>query len=169
MSKLRTKSEMNSSVSKDIHTNLPSTNALKGRLPDTIESALIEYAKQLITKSVETSLEFHKTMLSVSATFGSAITTLVPILIWGDKDAKLPTGPGWLILVPALLMLISSVCFALGYYPRHSKLNVNDLSAVRAEKDNLLRKRAFLGAIGLGVFCASLLLLVGLVLFLREK
>lgn len=142
---------------------------LQGRLPSNFESALIEYSKQLVAKSIETSLDFHKTMLGVSATFGSAITTLVPVLIWGDKDAKLPSGPGWLIVVPALLMLLSSVCFALGYYPQHSQLNLNDLHAVRDSRETLLHRRAYLAAIGLGLFCGSVLLLVGLVLFLREK
>ena len=101
----------------DLQTDSLTAKTLKARAPTPMEAALVDYAKQLVLKSVETSLDFHKTMLSVSATFGSAITTLVPILVWGDKDAKIPGGPGWLLLVPALVMLLSSVSFALGYYP----------------------------------------------------
>ena len=107
-------------------------------------------------------------MLGISATFGSAITTLVPILVWGDKDAKIPSGPGWLLLVPALLMLLSSVLFALGYYPRHATLHPNEIESIRAEREALLRRRAGLAFIGLALFCASLLFLVGLVIFLKK-
>ena len=142
---------------------------IPGRLPTTQEVALIEYGKQLVSKSVDTSLDFHKTMLGVSATFGSAITTLVPILVWGDKDIKIPAGPGWLILVPALLMILSSITFALGYYPRHSNLNINEIEQVRTDRERLLSRRAFLAAIGLGLFCASLLLLVALVIYLKRQ
>ena len=141
---------------------------LSGRLPTANETVLIEYAKQLVSKSVETSLDFHKTMLGVSATFGSAITTLVPILVWGDKDTKTPAGPGWLILAPALLMLLSSICFAVGYYPRHAKLNINDIEEVRRDRDSLLSRRACLASIGLLLFCGALFLLVGLVVYLRR-
>lgn len=146
----------------------PKAKSLPGRLPTVNEAALIEYSKQLVSKSVETSLDFHKTMLGVSATFGSAITTLVPILVWGDKDAKIPTGPGWLVLVPALLMLLSSICFALGYYPRHSKLNINDIDEVRRDRDSLLSRRAFLASVGLLLFCGALLMLVALIIFLKR-
>jgi hypothetical protein len=161
--------EVGPSAGTEVDASAPPADPLQGRLPSHFESALIEYSKQLVAKSIETSLDFHKTMLGVSATFGSAITTLVPVLIWGDKDAKWPSGPGWLIVVPALLMLLSAVCFALGYYPQHSQLKLNDLDAVRSSRETLLRRRAFLATIGLGLFCGSVLLLVGLVLFLRQK
>lgn len=149
-------------------TSTQKPKSLSGRLPSVHEAALIEYSKQLVFKSVETSLDFHKTMLSVSATFGSAITTLVPILIWGDKDAKIPVGEGWLLVVPALLMLLSSICFAFGYYPRHTELNINDIKAVRLDRESLLSRRAFLASVGLLLFCGALFLLVGLVIFLRR-
>jgi hypothetical protein len=142
---------------------------LKARLPSATEAALLEYAKQIVLKSVETSLDFHKTMLGVSATFGSAIATLVPILVWGDKDAKIPGGPGWLLIVPALLMLLSSVSFALGYYPRHATVNPNEIGSIRIERESLLKRRAFLASIGLALFCSSLLLLVGLIVFLKRS
>lgn len=142
--------------------------SLPGRLPTVNEAALIEYSKQLVSKSIDTSLDFHKTMLGVSATFGSAITTLVPILVWGDKDVKIPAGPGWLILIPALLMLLSSICFAFGYYPRHVKLNINDIEEVRKDRDSLLARRACLASIGLLLFCGALFILVALVVYLKS-
>jgi hypothetical protein len=141
---------------------------LEGRLPTPAEAALIDYAKQVVIKSVETALDFHKTMLGISATFGASITTLVPILIWGDKDAKIPSGTAqWLLLVPSILMLLSSVCFAFGYYPRHTDLNPNDLASIREAREHVINQRKCLAAFGLGLFWFALMLTVGLVLFLK--
>jgi hypothetical protein len=69
-------------------------------------------------------------MLQVSGTFGTLITILVPVLIWGQKDVKIPMPEGWLLKFPSLLMLLSSISFAIGYYPRHEQLRVNVMDEV---------------------------------------
>ena len=142
---------------------------LQGRIPSQAETALMEYAKQTVVKSAETALEFHKTMLGVSATFGTSITTLAPILIWGDKDIKINQGYSWLLLIPSILMMLSSVSFAIGYYPRYSALHPNNLDDVLEARNKVIGQRKFLAAIGLGLFCASLISLIGFVFFLKES
>jgi len=140
---------------------------LEGRSLTPAEQALLEYGKQVVLKSVETGLDFHKTMLGVSATFGTLITTLTPVLIWGSKDVKIPMPEGWLLLVPPLLMLLSAVTFAIGYYPRYKQFNPNLPNDIRVVREGMLASRERLAAIGLSLFCASLLLLIALVLWLR--
>jgi hypothetical protein len=140
----------------------------EARMPTPTEIALLEYGKQVLLKSVDTAIDFHKTMLGVSATFGTLITTATPVLIWGSKDAKIPMPQGWLLIVPPLLMLLSSVVFAVGYYPRYLQFNPNVIDDVRAAREQILASRGRLARLGLGLFCVSLLSLTVLVLWLRR-
>jgi hypothetical protein len=91
-----------------------------------------------------------------------------PILIWGNKDAKLPMPEGWLLIIPPILMLLSSVVFAFGYYPRHSALNINVVDEIRKVREEVIMSRKRLAGIGLGLFSAALLLTVVLTLMLRS-
>jgi hypothetical protein len=142
---------------------------LEARVPTATEVALLEYGKQVLIKSAETALDFHKTMLGISATFGTLITTVTPVLIWGEKDAKIPMPEGWLLIFPPLLMLLSAVAFATGYYPRYIQFNPNIVDDVRRVREQTLASRSRLARIGLGLFCSSLLTLTGLVLWLRQS
>lgn len=140
-----------------------------GRIPTSTEAALVEYGKQLLLRSTETALDFHKTMLGISATFGTLVATLTPILVWGDKDAKMPMAEGWLLILPLLLMLLSSVVFAWGYYPRHASININVIEDIKAAREQVLKSRKILAGVGLGLFSASLLLSLGLTLYFRTN
>ncbi len=142
---------------------------LVGRLPTPTEAALAEYGKQILLKSVETALDFHKTMLGISATFGTLVAALIPTLVWGDKDAAIPGAEGWLLIVPLLLMLLSSVTFALGYYPRHASISINVIEDIQAAREKIISSRKLLAGVGLGLFSASLLLTVGLTLYFRAN
>ena len=131
------------------------------------EAALAEYGKQLILKSADTALDFHKTMLGVSATFGTLVAALLPILMWGDKDAKIPESGGVILIFPLLLMLASSVVFAWGYYPRHSSLSINVIDEIKAARESVITSRKIMAAVGLGLFSASLLSALGLAIYFR--
>ena len=144
-------------------------HSVEARIPTQTELALLEYGKQVLLKSSETAIDFHKTMLGVSATFGTLITTVTPILIWGDKDKKIPTQEGWLLILPLLLMILSSVAFALGYYPRYIQFNPNVIDDIRKVRERTINSRSLLAGVGLGLFCAALLSLTCLVLWLRTK
>lgn len=141
--------------------------SVEARLPTQTELALLEYGKQVMLKSSATAIDFHKTMLGVSATFGTLITTITPILIWGDKDVKVPMPQGWLLILPPLLMLLSSVAFALGYYPRYIQFNPNIVDDVRKVREKTIKSRSLLAGVGLALFCIALLSLTCLVLWLR--
>ncbi|WP_295936218.1 hypothetical protein [uncultured Xanthomonas sp.] len=138
-------------------------------MPTPTETMLVEYGKQLLLKSTETALDFHKTMLGISATFGTLVAALIPILVWGDKEAKIPIAEGWLLTLPLLLMLLSSVVFAWGYYPRHATININMIEDIKAAREKVITSRKVLAGVGLGLFSASLLLALGLALYFRAK
>lgn len=141
--------------------------SVEARLPTLTELALLEYGKQVLLKSSETAIDFHKTMLGISATFGTLITTVTPILIWGDKDAKIPMPQGWLLLLPPLLMLLSAVVFAIGYYPRYVQFNPNLIGDICRVREQTIKFRSVLAGVGLGLFCMALLILTCLILWLR--
>lgn len=140
-----------------------------GRMPTPTEATLVEYGKQLLLKSTETALDFHKTMLGISATFGTLLATLIPILVWGDKEPNVSTAEGLLLTSPLLLMLMSSVVFALGYYPRHVTININVIENIKAAREAAMKSRKVLAGVGLGLFSASLLLAFGLALYFRAN
>lgn len=133
------------------------------------EEALLEYGKTALVQSVANGIEFHKTMLGISATFGTLLTVLPSILVWGDKDVKIPNAEGWLLAVPMLLMLSSSITFAMGYYPRSSALNPNVIESIATVRDSGLRSRRHLAGVGLGLFVSALLLMLCLLIWLRSR
>ncbi len=129
----------------------------EARFPTQTELALLEYGKQVLIKSSETAVDFHKTMLSVSATFGTLITTVTPILIWGDPEKTIPMPESSFLILPLLLMLLSAFVFALGYYPRYLKFNPNIIDEVRRVRERIIKSRSILAGVGLFLFCISLL------------
>lgn len=140
---------------------------LEGRAPTASEVALMEFGKQAIVTSLEKSMEFHKTMLQASATFGALITTLAPMLIWGDKDKQIPASEGWWLLIPPILMLLSSVVFACGYFPRHREVQVNVLEELKSARSRVLKQRRALAVAGMALFSVSLCSLMILIFILR--
>jgi hypothetical protein len=146
----------------------PPPPTVAARLPTAGEQALVEYAKQAILKSVDVSLDFHKTMLGVSATFGTLVTSLAPLLIWGKSDSTIPHHQGWWLLLPPFLMLLSSCLFALGYFPSHQGVNPNVIEEIERLRSDVLRKRGCLAIAGLCAFACSLISAIVIVLALRS-
>ncbi|MCI1146518.1 hypothetical protein MOP98_12595 [Stenotrophomonas maltophilia] len=146
---------------------LPIPSPAIGRLATPTEAALLEYGRQLILKSADTALDFHKTMLGVSATFGTLVASLLPILMWGDKDAKIPDAGGMIMIAPLLMMLASSVVFAWGYYPRYSSLSINVIDEIKLARESVIASRKVMAAVGLGLFSASLISALGLAIYFR--
>lgn len=140
----------------------------EARIPTQTEQAIIDYGKQVLLKSSETAIDFHKTMLGVSATFGTLITTVTPILIWGNKDSNIPLPEGWFLILPPLLMILSAVAFSFGYYPRYVQFNPNVVDEIRKVREEIIKSRRTLAIIGLSLFCTSLLILTFLVIWLRS-
>lgn len=147
----------------------PKPTEIRSRAATVGETALLEYSKQVVIKSLDNSIDFHKTMLGVSATFGTLTTTLIPILSWGDKDAKIPLPEGWFLLAPSVLMLLSAVCFAIGYFPRSSQLNPNDIAEVKSFRERALTARRRLATIGVIFFSLSILSTVVITVIIRAR
>lgn len=130
------------------------------------EETLLELGKDLVKDSVTQALEFHKTMLGLTATFATLMASSFAILTLGSKDQPLDSFQRASLVVPVLLMLVSTICFALGYYPRRVKLRLQDLTTIKKARTRLLRPRGFWAVCGVLFFILSIVsLLVGIVSF----
>jgi hypothetical protein len=137
----------------------------RGRMPSPLEEVLIDFGKNLIKDSVTQSIEFNKTMLSLTATFATLMASTFGILVLGLKN-KLPGAfQRTFLIIPVLMMLLSSICFALGYYPRHLKIRLQILKSIEEARDRLLRERRVWAFCGVLFFTLAILtLLIGILL-----
>lgn len=137
-----------------------------GRIPSPLEESLFDFGKDIIKSSIAQSLEFHKTMLGLTTTFTTLMASTYGILAFGLKDQRLDDFQRIFLVIPVFLMLLSSICFAIGYYPRRVKVQLQILSIVEAEREKLLRTRRHWAFYGIFLFIFAILsLLVGMIFF----
>jgi len=135
-------------------------------IPSPLEETLIEFGKNLVKDSVSQSVEFNKTMLGLTATFVTLMASSFGLLAFGSKDKQLDNFQRVFLVIPVLFMLFSSLCFALGYYPRQVKLKLQVLNTIESARDNLLRTRRNWAFTGILFFALSIFtLIVGIILF----
>ena len=138
----------------------------RGRIPSPREETLIDFGKDLVKDSVTQSVEFNKTMLGLTATFATLMAASFGILAFGSKDQPLDSFQRAFLVVPVLFMLMSSVCFAIGYYPRHVKLRLRVINTIEEARDRLLRTRRNWAFGGILFFILSIaMLIVGIIFF----
>jgi hypothetical protein len=139
---------------------------IRGRTPTAIEEILFEFAKESIKNSVSQSIEFNKTMLSLTATFATLMATIFGLVGTGSTVLILNLPLRSSLGFSVLLMLLSSICFAIGYYPQPIKINPHIVSTIKITRDKLILSRRRWSFFGIVFFCNSILaLLVGLVWF----
>jgi hypothetical protein len=141
----------------------------RGRIPSPLEETLIDYGKDLIKDSVTQSVEFHKTMLGLTASFSTLMASAFGILAFGLNDKQLDNFQRAFLVVPVLLMLLSSVCFALGYYPRSMKLRLRVINTIEDTRNKLLQTRRNWAFGGILFFILSIVVLVAGIVFLNLK
>lgn len=138
----------------------------RGRKLTESEKAMMEFGQDLIKDSVTQTVEFHKTMLGLTATFATLMASSFAILTVGSGDQPLDGFQRFLSIVPVVLMMLSAVCFALGYYPRRLRFRANDLSEIEEVRNKVLRSRGFWAICGVALFILSIVsLLIGIVAY----
>lgn len=136
-----------------------------GYIPSPSQKTLLEFGQDLVKDSVTLSIEFHKTMLGLTATFATLMASAFAILVAGSEEQHLGSSQRAFLVAPVFLMLASSVCFALGYYPRRVTLRLQVLDTIEEARDTLLRRRQFLALSGISLFVLAICcLLVGILL-----
>lgn len=130
--------------------------------------ALYDAGKKLLTESIIVGREFCKSMISIN-------TGAIPIYL-GILAFLLPDGyllgiqRGILIITPALLYLLATIIFALGYLPRTSEFSLDVIDEIARELQIAIsRLKRF---IYIGIFCfvaATLMAIVVIILNLGAK
>lgn len=136
-----------------------------------LDDTLLDIAKGLRKDSVNQSREFHKTMLGLTATFSTLMASSFGILTIGiaNQPLKLDNLQKILLVIPVLLMLLSSIFFALGYYPRYKRWALLDLTDINQSLEALLKVRRQLAFLGVSSFVISITSLLGAVVFLNWR
>jgi hypothetical protein len=148
---------------------IPGTTDAAARIPTPTELALLEYAKQLVLTSASTIVDFNKTMLGVTASFGTLITTVIPLLIWGTGQGSIKGNDKFFILLPLALMLASAVFFALGCLPKTEMLKADVLQAIETSRAKIIGRRMTWAGLGMTLFIASLVATVGLAIWIKPS
>lgn len=141
----------------------------RGRIPSPSDEVLLDFGKDLIKLSVTQSVEFHKTMLGLTATFTTLMASIFGILAFGVKDQQLGSFQRIFLVIPVILMLLSSTCFAFGYYPRIVKVNLRVLNSIEKARDKLIKTRKMFALCGIVLFNLAILSLLVGVIYLNAK
>lgn len=166
---LRTQKEKSQAkdISENTGTTNPSGNELvvdTGRIPSPLEQALIDSSKDVVKGSIDQSREFHKTMLGLTATFSTLMASSFSILAFGKKEQPLDNFQRLFLIVSVLLMIASSIIFALGYYPRTTMIGLC-LNKIKEEREAVLKKRGTYARMGLLLFVLALVVLIAGIMF----
>lgn len=115
--------------------------------------ALYEAGKALLIESITTGRQFCKFMISVS-------TGAIPIYL-GLLKFVLPEhytfslGRGILVVGPAILFLIASVVFTVGYFPQVSRFSLDIPAEIERERKKTIQRRTKLTRLGFIIFLVA--------------
>jgi magnesium-transporting ATPase (P-type) len=120
------------------------------------EELLTEWAKSLVSSSIAVSADFHKTMLGLTATFTTLMAGTIGLLILGKTGADLSISR-WRLIIPTLLMLLSSITFCAGYYPRRvHDVPPQDIERIRQIRTSIVNRRFVWAIMGCFFFISSI-------------
>lgn len=120
--------------------------------------ALYETGKQLLVESIETGLEFCKTMMGTSL---GAIPVYLAILSFVlPTNYTLGVPGGITVALPAMFFLITSMVFAWGYLPIQIEFSLDLPEEVNDLRNRIISRRNRIIRVGLGCFVVSTLLAI---------
>ncbi len=125
--------------------------------------ALYEAGKKMLSDSLSIGADFCKSMISTSS---GAIAVYLGFFVYVlPKDYRIPWPDNLLVLGPAIGFLISSLIFALGYFPRTGKFSLDIPEQIDKARRETITKRAKLARCGFGTFLLSTLGAIGVIVW----
>ena len=118
--------------------------------------ALYEAGKKLLIDSIDVGREFCKFM--TTTTLGAIPVYLALLKLVLPQDYTLQKHDEVILLVPAILFLISSIFFIIGYFPQKSHLSLDLPDEIEKERSSTIKRRHRYAICGFVIFCTSVVL-----------
>jgi len=117
--------------------------------------AIYEAGKMLLTESINIGREFCKFMITTSV---GAIPIYIGILTFLlPKDYQLGLLRSVLSVLPAVIFLVATTVFAVGYLPVTSQFSLDIIEEIERERSKAIRRRRILIGIGFSLFVIGIL------------
>lgn len=117
--------------------------------------AILEVGKVLLLDSIDTGREFCKFM--VTAPIGAIPVYLALAGLLFPDHYRPDVRDAVVLLVPPVVLLISTVVAALGYVPRHSVISVEILEEIEDARNKLIFWRRRLGLLAFELFLLGII------------
>jgi formate hydrogenlyase subunit 3/multisubunit Na+/H+ antiporter MnhD subunit len=129
--------------------------------------ALYETGKSLLIDSITTGREFCKFMITVST---SAIPIHLGLLKFVlPEKYTLTFNQGIMTVIPAVIFLIASIVFTIGYYPQIGKFSLDITDEIENERNKTIKRRKDITIWGFVIFIiATLAMIFCLTFFLTD-
>jgi len=120
------------------------------------DKALLEAGKKLLVESIEVGREYCKYMIGVAS---GAIPVYVAVLKLGVADKFVPTTGQYIVwAVPAILFLLSSLAFSMGYFPGRADIALDNIAGIAAARTAIIDRRRCWSITGVSLFSAGVLI-----------
>jgi hypothetical protein len=117
--------------------------------------ALYEAGKAMLVESMHTGREFCRFMITTSS---GAIPVYLGIMTFIlPKDYALGLRGSVLVAAPALLFLLASFVFALGYFPSSGSFSLDILDQIERARSTIIRRRKRWARLGFLLFTLAAL------------
>lgn len=124
------------------------------------DDCILDNGCTLIKESVSAGVDFHKTMIPITATFTTAMATIFLYLSFGMTSGHTMTlAERCLMGLPVFAMLASSICFIWGYYPERETLNPGVIESIKEARERMIDRRYCWATRGVFCFSVSIFLL----------
>ncbi len=139
--------QMNKPKDKDVHENSVEVVA-ESITPHS--KAMYEAGKTLLVDSISTGREFCHSMIGYST---GAIPIYLGILTFIlPKDYLLGIKAGVTVAFPAIVFLLSSITFTIGYLPIKTNFSLDVVEEIEKERNKIIMRRNKLIKIGFSIF-----------------
>jgi hypothetical protein len=120
--------------------------------------AVYEAGKTMLVDSISTGREFCKTMIATST---GAIPIYLGILAFIlPEDYALGIAAGVTVALPAIMYLLASIIFTIGYLPVVTQFSLDIVEQIEEERDKVINHRRKLINIGFTIFTLGTLLAI---------
>jgi len=120
------------------------------------DKALLEAGKKLLVDSIDVGREYCKYMIGVAS---GAIPVYVAVLKLGVADKYVPSAGTYVLwAVPAILFLLSSLAFSIGYFPGRTHIAIDNMASITEARTAIIDRRRCWSITGVVLFSAGVLI-----------